>query len=317
MKTSLDPLSVLYKDLEDSGWQVSQKAEAYSIIADAGFTRKNLALAAVAMDIAERENPLTLRGLFYQVVSAGWLPSTDKKHYARFGRLVVALRRKGVMPFWWITDSLRSTLKTSSWSGVEDFANTVRNAYRKDFWAHLSTYPRIIVEKDAVASTIEAVTDEYDVGLSVIRGYSSLSFAWELAQELSQIEKPLFLYYLGDFDPSGFDLERNIRESLVELKAPPFSWRRLGVVQKDFEQFNLLPLAAKASDSRTRAFVEKHGPECAELDALPATEIRARVRDAIVQHIPASEWERLQEIEQIERESFNAAFANIGGPADE
>lgn len=316
-KTKLDPVSSLYKDLESSGWPIANNPEAYSRIAESGFSRKNLALAAVAMDIAERENPITLRGLFYQVVSAGWLPSTDKKHYARFGRLVVALRRKGIMPFHWITDSLRATLKPSSWSGLEDFGDTVRRAYRKDFWMHLPTYPRIIVEKDAVASTIEPVTDEYDVGLSVIRGYSSLSFAWELAQELSRIDKPLFLYWIGDFDPSGMDLERSIRESLVELDAPPFSWIRLGVSRDDFETFNLLPLAVKKSDPRARSFVERYGTECAELDALPARELRRRVEAAILGHIPWDEWERLQRVEQLERESFNAAFANFGGPASE
>ena len=313
-------------------------------IASAGFYRDNLALAIVATDLLFCEKPCTLRGLLYQVVSAGWLPSTDRQHYARLGRLVTRLREAGVVPFDWIVDGVRSTDKPSSWSGLADFAEAVRDSYRLDFWARLPHYIHFIVEKDAIAGTLSPITRKYDVALSPLRGYSSLSFAHEIAQTWNQIEKPIFCYYLGDFDASGFDLQRDIREKLRRYcehnywfgdghdadEGPEHDdyyrealgknnvfFRRIAVVESDFDDFNLLPLAVKHSDTRARKFLELHGDQCAELDAIPSNELRRRVESIIESHIDVArdEWERLQRVEEIERETLDGFIENLGGAA--
>ena len=227
------------------------------------------------------------------------------------------LREAGVVPFSWIVDNLRSTDKPSSWSGLNDFVETVRNSYRMDFWASLDEYVHFIVEKDAMAGTIAPVTREFDVALSPIRGYCSLSFAHSLAEQWKKIHKPIHVYYLGDYDPSGFDLERDIRQKLHRYCGgadvddvfsafldPPFEWTRLAVNHDDFEQFNLLPLKVKLTDNRAKKFIQQHGTACAELDAIPVNELRRRVREAITEHIPQDHWERLQQVEKAERESW-------------
>ena len=89
------------------------------------------------------------------------MPSTDQCHYAALGRIVTRLREAHVLPFQWIVDSIRSTLKPSSWSGLDDFADAVRDAYRRDFWASLPDYVHVIVEKDAMAGVLQPVTREF------------------------------------------------------------------------------------------------------------------------------------------------------------
>jgi hypothetical protein len=259
------------------------------------------------------EQPLTLRGLMYRVVSAGWLPSTDKEHYNRLGRLMTCLREAGVVPFSWIVDNVRETIKPSSWSGLSDYIDTVQEAYRKDFWAQLPEYVHVFVEKDAIAGVLAPVTRKYDVALSPIRGYVSLSFAHEIGEAWGDIEKPITGYYLGDFDPSGFDLERDLRDKLTRYCGRRFHWKRLAVHAGDFQEYDLIPLEPKAKDKRARAFIKEHGRHCAELDALPATELRQRVRSAIEGHIPQDKWARLQEIERREKESFNEFLSTIKG----
>jgi hypothetical protein len=308
--------------------------------AGCGFRGNNVPLAIVATDLLYCEKPITLRGLLYRVVSAGWLPSTDRVHHSRLGRLMTRLREVGIVPFSWIVDGVRSTDKPSSWAGLADYARSVRNCYRLDFWASLPHYVHIIVEKDAVAGTLAPVTRECDVALSPIRGYSSLSFAHEIASQWNRIAKPIFCYYLGDFDASGFDLERDIREKLSRYcikqvwhdadgdRSSLTWWRRsvtdsgdilfhrLGVLPEDFEDFDLLPLAVKDSDSRARRFREKYGDRCAELDAIPATELRRRVRETIESHISSrEEWERLQSVETAERETLDKFIAELEGAA--
>jgi hypothetical protein len=305
-------------------------------IAAEGFQTKTLALALVAADILVNEQPITLRGLMYRVVSAGWLPSTDQKHYKQLGRIMTQLREHGIVSFDWIVDGIRTTDKPNSWSGLADFADTVRSAYRLDFWARLPHYVHFIVEKDAIAGTLSPVTNEYDVSLSPIRGYSSLSFLHDIAESWSQIQKPVFCYYLGDFDPSGFDLERDVREKLARYCAGKnlfvaddlieegwlesadqtcIVFNRLGVLEPDFSDFDLLPLDVKDSDTRACKFRIAHGDRCAELDAIPSTELRQRVSRVIDSHIDIrrDEWTRLQTIEDSERETLSKFIDGMKG----
>ena len=305
-------LGSVLKELRDRGWPPGLTEQSYiNEIIGAGLRGKNLPLACVATEIAFQEKPLTLRGLMYRVVSAGWLPSTDKKHYHRLGRVMTTLREAGTVPFSWLVDHIRSTIKPSSWTGLGDYVDTVRDCYRKNFWAQLPEYVHVIVEKDAIAGTLSSVTSEFDVRLSPIRGYVSLSFAHEIAEVWNRIEKPIFAYYLGDFDASGFDLERDLREKLQRYCQRDFTWERLAVNVEDFDAFDLIRLKPKKSDRRYKTFVRKHGRDCAELDAIPPTELRRRVKEAIDQHIPQAEWDRLQEVERVEKESFNRVLDRL------
>ncbi|MDP1797232.1 MAG: hypothetical protein Q8K78_07110 [Planctomycetaceae bacterium] len=301
-KPNLD--SFLSQMIAESGYDPSLAPESYVSIARCGLQQRSLWLAIAATGLLVREKPCTLRGLFYRVVSAGVLPSTDKEHYQKLGRVMTTLREAGVVPFSWLVDNVRATQKPSSWSGIADYADTVRNAYRLSFWDRLPEYPHIIAEKDAIAGVLAPVCREYDVALSPIRGYVSLSFAHEIASTWNEITKPITAYYMGDFDPSGFDLERDVRAKLERYCTRPFSWVRLGVNEADFDEFSLIELAPKQSDRRTTTFIREHGNRCAELDAIPATELRRRVRDSILNHVPAGEWERLQMTERAERRQW-------------
>ena len=164
--------------------------------------------------------------------------------------------------------------------------------------------------------TIQPVTAEYNVALHVCRGYASVSFAGEIADTWHRVKKPIHAYYLGDFDPSGFDIERDLREKIssyserLQLDNPrwldkhTFMWTRLAVCAEDFEEHKLIKLPVKHGDNRARAFVRKHGSACAEVDALPPTELRQRVRDAIESHIDQDRWAKLKAVEEVERQSI-------------
>jgi hypothetical protein len=298
--------------LREAGWSPRLTFEEYEAVASAGFHTKTLPLAFVASDLLATGQPMTLRGLFYQVVSASWLPSTGSPHYKRLGRIMTVLREKRIVPFRWLVDHVRTTLKPSSWSGLTDFADTVRDAYRRDFWAQLPAYVHIFVEKDAMAGVLAQVTQAYDVPLSIIRGGVSLSFAHEIAELWDQIEKPIFAYYLGDHDPSGLRIEIDLRDKLQRYcERPNFAWQRIAVTPEDFGKFNLFPLKPKETDPCTRWFREQGFEDCAELDAIPAPELRNRVETAILEHVPADEWERLQHIERLEQEQWRGVLKKL------
>ncbi len=270
------------------------------MVTTATFRPKSLPVVECALARLEAERPMTLRQLYYRVVSAGVL-ANEPREYNRLKTIMGRLREAGDVPRSWIVDHVRTTLKPSSWSGLADFGDTVRHAYRKDFWEGLEVYLEVLVEKDAVAGTIQPVTERYDVALRVLRGYSSISFAGEIADLWSQIDKPIHAYFLGDFDPSGLDIERDVREKVARYGGGDFEWTRLAIEPADFDEFDLIRLPVKRSDRRAQSFMDQHGRHCAELDALPPSELRRRVEQAILGHIDPAAWERLQRVEEVER----------------
>lgn len=303
----------LLTNLASIGREPTLSRRSYELICEQDIRGDNKLLAAVVCEIAVECQPITLRGLFYRVVSAGMFPSTEQKFYNKVGRLVTRLRRSGLMPYSWIVDSLRSTVKPSSWTGLSDFGDTVAGAYRKDFWHHLDEYVHVFVEKDAIAGVVTPVTEEYDVALSPVRGYCSESFAYQVGSQFKSIEKPVHCYYLGDHDPSGYDIERDLQKKLREISGRSIEWTRLAINADDFDRHDLVRLKPKKKDRRYKRFVEEHGPDCAEVDALHPHELRRRIRQSIEQWIPKDEWNKLKQVEEVERETFNSVLAAMGG----
>ncbi|MEO1616826.1 MAG: hypothetical protein AAFV88_13300 [Planctomycetota bacterium] len=311
-------LSDLLTRLDSIGWEPALTPESMERLCEIPLRGDSHELAVIAGELAIECQPITLRGLFYRVVSAGFFPSTDKKHYGKLQRLMSTLREYRWIPYEWIVDNLRSTIKPSSWSGLEDFTETVRNSYRKNFWASLPNYVHVFVEKDAMAGVIDPVTHELDVSLSPVRGYTSDSYAHAIGQSFRSIDKPIKCFYLGDFDPSGFDLERSLREKIEFHAEKPIggdevTWERLALNQQDFDEFGLHELEVKLTDTRARSFIKEHGERCAEVDALDPKVIRERVRNAIMQYVPSDEWERLKDVERIEREAWESTLGQFSG----
>ena len=90
------------------------------------------AIDAAIYEIAEAEHPVTVRGIFYQMVSRGQVPKTDKADkdtgtpdgYGMVQRRVLAMRRNGDLPYGWLTDGTRLRLKPATWSGVDSMLYT-------------------------------------------------------------------------------------------------------------------------------------------------------------------------------------------------
>jgi hypothetical protein len=296
-----------------SGWDDQRFIGNCQLLARAGIASKNLPLACVLVELLAERKPDTVRGTMYAAVSAGWIPDTGPKSYGTVQRLLNVLRKKQVIPHDWIVDNIRSTDKPSSWTGLDDFADTVRDAYRKDFWSSLPSYVCVIVEKDTVAGRISEVTNEYNVALHPLRGFSSTTFAYAIGDEWRRIVKPIHVAYIGDHDPSGRQIEESVQKSLREFSGRNFSWTRLAVEPDQFDRYRIIPLAPKTKDTRYQKFAAAYGDQCAEVEAVPANELRQMVEDFITSHIPEGEWERLQEIEAKERDSWHHMIDRIGG----
>ncbi len=287
-----------------AGWSDEETDGHYQDLLDSGTKCANLTPGAVAMEFLFAHRPDSVRGNMYLLVSSGWPPGTGDVSYNRIQRLLNRLRLAGAIPFSWVVDNVRSTIKPAGWPGLDGFAEAVASAYRLDFWAALDDYVELIVGKDTVAGKIASATRHFDVPLHPIRGCNSTSFAYEIASRWEHIRKDITIYYMGDHDPSGRDLKRDIKTELATPSRRRFSWRRLATERDQFKRYAVRPLEPKKKDRRYKRFLEQGWYDCAEVEAIPANHLRFIVESAIFTHIPAGAWERLKEVERLGRQQW-------------
>ena len=243
---------------------------------------------------------------------------SSDKYYDCCGRLILKMRRLGLIPFYYIADNTRNRRKPSSWSGLADFAQTVAQAYRKDFWERQPDYIEVFCEKDAMAGVLEPVTRQYDIHLLPIRGDCSETLCQLIGAEWKQIQKPIYAYYFGDHDPKGFTIERSFRKRIEGHAEKPVNWIRLGVTQADFENEEILGFELKKNPKSIavwQSYRERYGDRCVEVDAIAASESRRRLEAAILSHVDRHEWETLQLIEAEEKKDLFGTIRTLGGEA--
>ncbi|MHB8682364.1 MAG: hypothetical protein ACYDA2_09775, partial [Acidimicrobiales bacterium] len=169
-----------------------------------------------------------------------------------------------------------------------------------------------IDKKDALSGVIYDVTSEWDVPLMVTRGYASLSFLHAAARQIEETGKPTYLYYLGDYDPSGVDIPRKVERDLRRMVShAEIVFTRLAVNPGQIEQMHLPTRPTKLTDSRSATFVG----ESVEVDAIPAPALRQMVYGAITSHVDPDRLRALIEVEQAERETLEAITLELRRPA--
>jgi hypothetical protein len=147
--------------------------------------------------------PMTVRQVFYRLVGSGVIAKTEGEYKSTVVRLLGEMRRNGEIEFDWIADNTRWMRKPRTYSSLESMLQRTAEAYRRSIWDNQECYVEIWLEKDALAGVLYEETGAWDVPLMVTRGYPSLSFLHSAAEMIAAQEKPTYLYYFGDYDPSG------------------------------------------------------------------------------------------------------------------
>jgi hypothetical protein len=248
--------------------------------------------------IIDDGRPMTVRQVFYQATVRGLFEKVESS-YGRVQVDLVKMRRDGSLPYDWLADNTRWQRKPRTFDSVEDALRATAAFYRKSLWTTAAAYVEIWLEKDALAGVIYPVTSMYDVPLMVARGYASLSFLYSAAEYINTLTVPVYIYHLGDYDPSGVNAGEKIEETLREL-APnaDIVFERIAVTPGQISYLDLPTRPTKKSDTRSKGF----GDISVELDAIDPNVLREIVREAIERHLPADQFEILKAAEQSERE---------------
>jgi hypothetical protein len=274
-----------------------------------GRWKKTSELISAAHAALKVEQPMTLRQLFYRLVSAA-IVNNARSDYQKLSRITSRARERGEIPFEWIVDRSRPEIEPYVFDDPQQYLRSVAHGYARDYWQDQPAYVEIWTEKDSLTGSIEEVTLDLGVPVRVGRGFVSVSRAHEIAERFQEISKPITVFYLGDHDPSGRNIETEIRDRVRSYGSGPFHMRRLAIHARDIAKFHLPPLRVKAADSRAASFRAKYGNECVEVDALPPTELRKRITDAVEALMDMDKWNRALAVEQAEQKSIAEAVAN-------
>jgi hypothetical protein len=263
-------------------------------------TRAELAEIDEAIyEIARAEHPVTVRGLFYRVMSRGLVPKTETG-YGVVQRQTLKMRRHGDVPYGWITDGSRLRLKPRTWSSAAAALENTARMYRRDLWIDQRTHIEVWCEKDAIRGVVYPVTAEYDVPLMISRGFSSDTFLYETAEDINDEGNPAVIYNLGDHDPSGVAAWDDIQAKLLRFVSPEITlaFQRIAVTPEQIAELDLPTRPTKQSDSRAAKF----DGDSVEVDAIPSSTLRDLVRAAIECNIAQDALRLTRVAEHSERE---------------
>jgi hypothetical protein len=239
---------------------------------------------------------LTLRQLYYQFVARG-LPN-NQSEYKRLGDLVSKGRWAGKIDWSAIEDRTRNLQgRTYGSSDPQDIIQSAGYGYTEDLWGSgQDHYVEVWIEKEALVGVITGVCRRWRVPYFASRGYNSDSEAYAAAERFKRkIEwqgiRPV-IFYLGDHDPSGLQMDVDHFERLGQLSGYAIDFRRLALTKEQIEEYDLPPNLVKDTDSRSAGYEEEHGDGCWELDALDPSIISGLVDQGIRSVIDLEQWEK-------------------------
>lgn len=250
---------------------------------------------------------LTLRQLYYQFVARGLIENTERS-YKRLGSIVTDARLAGRLPWDGIEDRTRGI---RGWLIEEDEDEVLRGidtSFALDFWKPQNIHLEVWVEKEALGNVIQRACEPWRVPYMPCKGYLSASEAWRSGvryQAAKHEGRDLYLIHLGDHDPSGIDMTRD-NEERIELFASTnrVNVIRLALNRDQVDQYTPPPNPTKLSDSRANDYIEAHGYESWELDALEPQVINEMIDAEIRKVVDMDLWDQTQEEENEKRDLF-------------
>jgi len=243
----------------------------------------------ILVDYEKQGYQLTLRQLYYQLVARDIIPN-NLKSYNRVKDVISRAREGGMVDWLHIVDRTRNVRQKPHWEDGSDFMRSVAPQFNLDLWVGQYRRPIVFVEKEALEQIVGRAAGQLDVPYFANKGYLSASAVWNVAHQWMLLHpecKNFTVFHLGDHDPSGVDMTRDIETRLALFSsgydgkvAPSIIVERIALTMDQIDEYTPPPNPAKETDSRFRDYQRLHGDESWELDALEPSVIDTLVTEA-------------------------------------
>lgn len=255
-------------------------------------------VAHAAAIVRSYDTGVTLRQLFYRLVSDGTLANTQT-NYKGLSRYTAEARRAGTFPP--LIDRGRTIHQATAFDGPEDARHWLTSIYRRDRTQGQDVSLFVGVEKAGMVVQLQSWFGERGVPVLALGGYSSQTYTDEVVAAVEDQGRPAVLVYAGDFDPSGEDIDRDFI-----LRTGCFAKViRVALNPEQVIQYELPHQPGKANDPRARAFTARHGELVqVELDALAPDDLRALYTETLNEWWDEDAYRRVLEQEAEDRRNL-------------
>lgn len=259
---------------------------------------------------------LTLRQLYYQLVARDIIPNSQRE-YKRIGSIVNDGRLAGLISWTAIVDRTRELRSIPSWANPQSIIRGARRGYRLDLWQGQPYRVEVWIEKDALRGVIRQICDRLNVPDFSCRGFTSQSEMWEAGNRLREYadagQTPV-LVHLGDHDPSGIDMSRDIQARLEMFndwrEGGEFHFIRAALNMDQVQMYNPPPNFAKTTDSRSQGYIAEYGKSSWELDALSPSVLDNLITDIVENYRDDDIYEQVRQRQEQDRAVLKAVEEN-------
>lgn len=136
----------------------------------------------------------------------------------------------------------------------------------------------IWVEKSTAADLINPVTEKYHVNIITSMGDITLTAVWQFIKRITDLKKPIRVFYISDFDPAGENMPIGAARKIEFLLRQQKLGRKLDVklkplmlTRRQCKQFNLPGIPLPKKPTKGISFIRNHGRTASELHALEVT----------------------------------------------
>jgi hypothetical protein len=245
-------------------------------------------------EYARQDFNLTVRQLYYQLVARDIIPNS-MKDYKRLVNTIANARNAGLVAWDAIEDRTRHMRGNQHWSSPQAIVRAAINSYRIDMWENQPYAPEVWIEKDSLVDVISGVCRELDVPYFSCRGYASVSSMWRAGhyrmRKYLESDRTPVIFHLGDHDPSGIDMTRDIGDRLEVYAQSDVLVDRLALNMNQVEQYQPPPNPAKLTDTRAGDYIQMYGVSSWELDALDPATLSSIILQAVDQLVDEDAWE--------------------------
>jgi hypothetical protein len=245
---------------------------------------------------------LTLRQLYYQFVARNIILNNNKS-YKRLGGIINDARLAGLIDWDDIVDRTRAVDGNQHWKNPQDIIEACASSYKIDTRKTQDKCMEVWVEKDALEGVVGRACKLVDVNFLSCRGYVSQSAMWRAAMRLREQEfiqnKQTVVFYLGDHDPSGLDMSRDI-QNRFKVFGTETTVIRIALSMDQIQKLHLPPNPAKTTDARSQKYIEEFGNDSWELDAMDPRIIAQLITGVITKFTNKKRREELIKLQKVE-----------------
>lgn len=283
--------------------------------------------------IGQYTTALTNRQLYYQLVADTIIPNAQKI-YKRICTFITDARYGGEIDWNAIEDRGRTPERHSQWNNIKELVESACHSYRLPRWDSQKYYVELFCEKQAMEGILQPIADKYHIYFGCNKGYSSASMMYELAKRLKKQlsdNKKLVVLYLGDHDPSGLDMIRDIQERITEFiwsyekeyfmsysicygqmeKDEVFQVVPVALTTNQVKQYNPPPNPTKITDPRAKHYLAEFGNKSWELDALKPDVLTNLTEQSILKYLDIDKYNAVIKREKKEIKKLVKIVKNI------